>query len=104
MLDRRFPLTAGGRSFYPDGVLARQGERTSAIALSAVGIFREGERVDQQFGWRRGYGRSRAALELGAGVYRVFALERIDALEYSIRDRELRVARAFRIKSIGLLR
>jgi hypothetical protein len=88
--DLRNAVTRACGSYYAEARLTRNGQRSSQIALPSVGLQYSGKQVEQNLGWRTGYGRSRAALELSTGRYRVFAPERIDALEYSLADRDPR--------------
>ncbi len=72
--------------FYPDARIAQRDTRSEQIPLPAVGLQYTGARSEQLLGWRRGYGRSRAAVDLIGGGYHVFAPERIEAIEYSLVD------------------
>lgn len=84
--DVRSPTPSPCRTYFGDAEVTRRGDRSSAMALPAFAVAYAGDRSVQSLGWRNGYGRSRAALNLSSGVYRVYAPERIDALEYSIVD------------------
>lgn len=69
---------------YPDTLSSQTSALSSQFALPAVALVYSGARLTQSLQWRRGYGRSRAALDLFSGEYRVYAPERIDAVEFSV--------------------
>ncbi len=93
--DRQSQETFACAELYPDSLLDRAGKRTSDLTLPAISVEYYGDFAEQLVGWRRGYGRSRSAIDLTEGIYRVFAPERIDAIEYSILD--AKAARHWRI-------
>lgn len=69
---------------YPDTLTSQNSALSSQFALPAVALVHSGEQLTQSLQWRRGYGRSRAALDLFSGEYQVYAPERIHAVEFSV--------------------